>query len=116
MPSSPIVTVALWVAFFGASAYGHVALKIAVDARPSLAATIASPLALSAYFAWAVSAVLWAVVLSKHSLLAANGISALRYAAVAIAAVVFLREPITARHVLGAALSLGGVLLLANKG
>ena len=84
--------VLLWVGFFATSAYGHVALKLAVDGRTRLWGAAVSPLGLSAYLAWAVSAVLWMALLSKHSLFAANGISALRYALIAACAPIFLRE------------------------
>lgn len=108
-------TLLLWIVFFGSSAYGHVALKVAVDAKPKqLFGAMVSPLALSAYLAWGVSALLWGVVLSRHSLFGANAISALRYVAVAACAAWFLREPVTVRLVAGAALIVVGVLLVGK--
>jgi hypothetical protein len=46
-------TILLWTLFFVTSAYGHVALKVAVHGKGMF-----SPLALSAYAGWSVSAVL----------------------------------------------------------
>lgn len=113
---STLVSALVWALFFGMSAFGHVALKVAVDARGAggkLALAMVSPLALAAYASWGVSALLWAVALSRHSLLSANALSALRYAVVAACAVLFLGEPLGARRVLGAALIGLGVLLVA---
>jgi drug/metabolite transporter (DMT)-like permease len=114
--------VLLWIGFFATSAYGHVALKLAVDARRlatplggrSLWGAAISPLGVSAYVAWALSAVLWMALLSRHSLFAANGISALRYALVAACAPIFLRESLDRLQIVGGVLIAIGVWLVVR--
>ena len=106
--------VLLWLGFFATSAYGHVALKLAVESKSRLFGAAISPLGLSAYAAWALSAVLWMVLLSKHSLFAANGISALRYALVAACAPIFLRESLDRMQVAGGVLIAIGVWLVVR--
>lgn len=109
-----LVSVVAWVVFFASSAYGHVALKIAVDGRSRLVLGMTSPLALSAYAAWGVSSLLWAFVLSRHSLLAANGISAIRYIAVAACAALVLRESFGPKQIAGTLLVVAGVFLIGR--
>ena len=106
--------VLLWVGYFAASAYGHVALKLAVDGRSKLWGAALSPLGISAYLAWTVSAVLWMTLLSKHSLFAANGISTLRYALIAACAPIFLRESLDRMQMAGGVLIVIGVWLVAR--
>lgn len=111
-----VLSALVWALFFGSSAFGHVALKVAVDARGAegkLALAMISPLALAAYASWGVSALLWAVALSRHSLLSANALSALRYAVVAVCAVAFLGEPLGPARIVGATFIGLGVLLVA---
>lgn len=107
-------SVLLWIGFFATSAYGHVALKLAVDGRSRLWGAAISPFGVSAYAAWGVSAVLWMTLLSKHSLFAANGISALRYALVAACAPIFLRESLDRTQLVGGVLIAIGVWLVVR--
>src|SRR4051812_37517867 len=109
-----ISLVLLWAGFFATSAYGHVALKLAVEAKTRLWGAAISPLGLSAYAAWGVSAVLWMALLSRHSLFAANGISAMRYALIAACAPIFLRESLDRQQIAGGVLIALGVWLVVR--
>ncbi len=112
-----------WAAFLFCSVYGHVALKVAVDARSAESANglrgvvnaVINPWGASAILAWGLSAVLWIVVLARHSLLEANAISALSYALISLAAWRFLAEPLGRYRLLGVALITIGIYLVKGS-
>jgi drug/metabolite transporter (DMT)-like permease len=89
---------ALWALFFLTSVYGHVALKLAVAPAAGsgygriLWASVTDFWGWSAMLAWALSCALWGLILSRHELMTANGISSLRYALTCVAAWAFLGE------------------------
>ena len=105
---------ALWALFFATTVYGHVGLKIAVDRGPTFVRAAVSPWGVSAFAAWTASSVLWMVVLQRETLLSASSVSSLRYALTVMAAVVFLREAVTARAAAGVVLIAIGTYLAAK--
>lgn len=105
---------ALWALFFLTTVYGHVGLKVAVDRQPSFLRAALSPWGLSAFAAWTASSVLWMVVLQRETLLSASSVSSLRYVLTVVAAVVFLREAVTARAAVGVVLIAVGTYLAAK--
>jgi uncharacterized membrane protein len=112
--SSKVAHALVWLAFFATSVYGHAALKLAVDTRKTPLDAALSPWGLSAFVAWTLSAVLWMLVLEKHSLLAASTISSLRYVLICLSAWTFWRGPVTVRDVVGVGLVTAGVYLVAR--
>lgn len=104
----------LWALFFLTTVYGHVGLKLAVDRHPSFLRAAVSPWGVSAFVAWTASSVLWMLVLQRETLLSASSVSSLRYALTVIAAVVFLREAVTARAAVGVVLIAVGTYLAAK--
>ena len=106
----------VWGLFFATTVYGHVALKRAAgDAAQFEYAkalrTLTNFWGWSALLAWAISGLLWAVVLTKESLLTANSVSSLRYVFVCVAAWIFLREQIQLQHGVGILLVTAGIWL-----
>ncbi|HEX2855005.1 MAG TPA: hypothetical protein VHO24_17355 [Opitutaceae bacterium] len=106
-----------WGLFFAGSAFGHVALKRATGVGGSydVARSVEALFSLwgaAALFAWGVSAWAWTLVLTRHSLLEANGTSALRIVACAILAAVWLGEQLGPREVMGTLLVAAGAWLL----
>ena len=85
----------VWGLFFATSVFGHVALKRGAgsggvyDFRTA-SSVFLSPWGLSALAAWSMSCWLWAVLLTKHSLLTANSVSTLRYVLICAAAAAFI--------------------------
>jgi drug/metabolite transporter (DMT)-like permease len=109
---------AVWALFFFTTVYGHVALKTAVNRVPGgayrqvLAATATNFWGWSALVAWGLSSLLWALALSRHSLVTVNAVSALRFVLVGLAAWGLLSERITWSQAVGMALIAGGILLV----
>jgi len=109
-------SVVVWGLFFTTTVYGHVALKLATGdgARFEYGKAIRALTGFwgwSAILAWVISALLWAVVLTRESLLAANSVSSLRYVLVCVAAWIFLRENVQPQHGLGILLVTVGIWL-----
>lgn len=102
----------LWALFFVTTVYGHVALKFAVGGPGrSLARTFATFWGWSALAAWSASCVLWAAVLSRQELLAANSVASLRYVLICLAAWLCVGERATGTQVLGLLLIAAGTWL-----
>ena len=106
----------VWAMFFATAVYGHVAMKLATGNAERFEygkaiRALVSFWGWSAMLAWAVSGVLWAVVLTKESLVGANSISAARYVLICVAAWFFLREEIRFYHGLGILLVTVGIWL-----
>jgi EamA domain-containing membrane protein RarD len=107
----------VWGLFFATTVYGHVALKLAAgggaayDCRRAWQAC-ASLQGASALLAWAVSGFLWAVLLTRNTLVAANSISVLRYLFVCLAAWLFLREEFRPAQAIGIGLIAAGLWFL----
>jgi len=113
-----LLELGVWGAFFATTLYGHVALKLAAGTgaaydwkRAALAVT--SLQGLTALGAWLVSGFLWAVVLTKNSVVAANTIASLRYILVCVAAWLFLHETFKYQYAAGLVLVGAGIWLLA---
>jgi hypothetical protein len=108
----------LWALFFATTVYGHVALKFAVAGVPGgtyrqvLAAASTSGWGWSAVLAWGLSCLLWLLVLSRQSLMAANSVSALRYVLVCVAAWSWAGESVRWPQALGITLIAGGIWLV----
>ena len=106
-----------WGVYFAASVFGHVALKRAAgtgdgyDVARSVTALL-SPWGIGALVAWALSAWAWTLALTRHSLIEANAVSALRVVLCAVAAGVWLGERLGAREAAGTLLVAAGVWLL----
>jgi drug/metabolite transporter (DMT)-like permease len=113
-----IESTALWSLFFLTSAYGHVALKLAVARagcggyRAVLRATVTDVWGWSALLAWTGSCVLWGLALSRHELMTANAISSLRYVLIGLAAWAFLSEGVDWQRAGGMLLIGFGILLV----
>jgi uncharacterized membrane protein len=106
----------VWAMFFVTAVYGHVAMKLATGNAEQFqygkaVRSLMSFWGWSAMLAWAVSGVLWAVVLTKESLVGANSISAARYVLICLAAWFFLREDIRFHQALGILLVTVGIWL-----
>jgi uncharacterized membrane protein len=109
------VKLLVYAAFFATSVYGHVALKLAVDRSDGMVRAMLSGWGLSALAAWTLSALVWMKVLEGDTLFAANTISALRYAFVALAALLVFEEALDARGIVGSLLVGAGVWLVAVR-
>lgn len=109
----------VWGLFFATSVIGHVALKRGAggsnhyDFRAA-SSLFLSPWGLTALSSWAVSCWLWAVLLTRHSLIAANSVSTLRYLLICAAAAALLNEPLGPRELAGAAFIAAGTWLIAR--
>ena len=109
--------VTVWALFFATTVYGHIALKLAAgsggsyDGRRALGALM-SLRGGTAMLAWMFSGLLWALVLTRHSVLSANTISALRYVLICLAAWLVLHEKLRGLHVIGIVLIAVGIWLL----
>lgn len=106
-----LALIAGWVAFFATTVYGHVAMKLAVDGDATIAEAATGPWGISAFASWGLSALLWLYVLSRHTLLGASSIAALRYGLIAIVAALVFRADVSPRALFGASLVAVGVLL-----
>jgi drug/metabolite transporter (DMT)-like permease len=112
--------VVAWIVFMAASVGGHLALTQQTRAMPlpdSLSAALrfaVAPWTLLCICCWALSTLLWVGLLQRHGLLKTSSVSSLRYALIAVAAVLVFKEHWGARDVAGAALIAGGVLLVAR--
>ena len=86
----------VWALFLGATVYGHVALKLAMDGRGErtrdLVRGLASPWAITGLAAWGLSSLLWMRLLAKDTLFSAASTAALKYVLLGIASLVILRE------------------------
>jgi drug/metabolite transporter (DMT)-like permease len=106
-----------WGGYFAGSVFGHVALKRAAgtggtyDLARSVTA-LGSPWGIAAMLAWAVSAWAWTFALTRHRLIDANAISALRVVLGAAAATLWLGERAGSREIAGTLLVAAGVWLL----
>jgi undecaprenyl phosphate-alpha-L-ara4N flippase subunit ArnE len=65
---------------------------------------------------WVVESIAWVLVLQKAPISMAYPVMTLSYATVPVAGLVLLRERMTPRQAIGAALILGGVLTVAMAG
>ncbi len=106
-----------WGLYLAASVFGHVALKRAAGSgetydfgRSVLA--FATPAGIAAMVAWAVSAWAWSLALTRHALIEANAVSALRIVLGAAAASLWLGERFGVREAAGTLLVAAGVWLL----
>ena len=86
--------VLIWVIYFFTDIYGHVALKFATK-TPTLTGMIFSHWALTAGAAWIISALTWALLLSRQSFLTASTVSALTYVFIALTANLIFGEALT---------------------
>ncbi len=106
-----------WGAYFAGSVFGHVALKRAAgdggsyDLARSFAA-LGSGWGMAAMVAWTLAAWAWALALTRHRLIDANAMSALRVVFCAAAAGLWLGERFGAREAVGTVLVAAGVWLL----
>ena len=109
-----------WGMYFAGSVFGHVALKHAAgtggsyDLGRSFTALV-SGWGLAAVAAWMISAWAWTLALTRHSLIEANAVSALRVALCAAAAALWLGERFGPREAAGTLLVAAGVWLLQGK-
>jgi drug/metabolite transporter (DMT)-like permease len=108
---------AIWALFFASSAYGHVALKLAVGRadvtyRNALWNAATSLWGWSAVLAWTLSCVLWAMAISRQKLMVASSVSSLSYALLCVAAWAFLGERVTWPQATGVVLIVAGILLV----
>ncbi len=110
------VSLAVWVVSMLATAYGHVALKIAMTGRgtsaPELLRALWSPWAVSGLLAWGLSSFLWLRIIATETLFSANSTSAIKDVLLGLACLVFLRETITGTQWAGFALIVAGVWLV----
>jgi multidrug transporter EmrE-like cation transporter len=112
-----IETFVVWALFFAMTVYGHTALKLAAgdggayDYRRALG-VLADFRGWTAMLAWTLSGLVWTVLLTRNSLLAANSISAFRYVLICLAAWLVLDEKVRAPHVIGIAFIAAGISLL----
>ena len=109
----------LWILFFASGVYGHLALKLAVGSSPlekpqALLRACTGAWGLTAFSAWALSAGLWMLLLSRHSLARANAISALGSLLLSLSAWLLLHEAWTWSKTLGAVLVAAGIYLVAS--
>lgn len=114
-----VQSVTIWILFFATSVYGHVALKLAVGEGESqnakqLWSSAISFWGWSAWISWAASAVLWMLVVSKHPLLEASSISALRYVLICLAAWFVLRDSISFKEAIGIFCITVGIFFVAR--
>jgi drug/metabolite transporter (DMT)-like permease len=106
-----------WGGYFAGSVFGHVALKRAAgtagvyDFTRSFTA-LGSGWGVAAVVAWTISAWAWTFALTRHRLIEANAISALRIVLCAAAATLWLGERSGWREVAGTLLVAAGVWLL----
>ena len=109
----------IWGAFFGTTVYGHVALKVAAGAsnryeyRKALS-VLGNVWGWTAILAWTFSALLWVLILTRHTVVSANAISALRYVLISLAALTVLHEPLQCQSAFGMLLVAIGILLIAK--
>jgi drug/metabolite transporter (DMT)-like permease len=108
-----VIQIGIWSFFFASSVYGHVAFKLAAR-QPSLMGGLFSLWGMTAVFSWGLSAVLWLLILSKSTLLTANTISSLSYGFIILASLVFFKEPVEAKQILGVALVSLGIYLVTR--
>lgn len=116
-----IETLLVWALFLGTSVFGHVALKRVTGHGSSFDyARVFSlwrePWAIAAMIAWALSCLLWALLLTRYGVVGATNTSALRYALVIGAAVLWLGEPIDWRQIAGCLLIVAGIWLTGRTG
>jgi hypothetical protein len=95
--SSCLNKIFLWLIFFSATIFGHVALKISVEKMlnktgSTMWAVFWQPWSLFGYGLWGISCLVWVLVLQKNSLLQANNISSLKYIGLTLAAVGIFHE------------------------
>ena len=106
-----------WGLFFVTSAFGHVALKRAAGTGGSYdlgrsVEALFSGWGLAAMIAWAISAWAWTFALTRHRLIDANAVAALRIVACAALAAWWLGERVGPRELVGTALVALGAWLL----
>jgi drug/metabolite transporter (DMT)-like permease len=106
-----------WFLFFLTTVYGHVGLKYAVsrDASPSPIQVLTATMnwwGISALLAWAVSAFIWAYLLTRESFFAANSVSSIRYALLCGTGVFLFGDRLNASQILGMLLIIIGVALI----
>jgi drug/metabolite transporter (DMT)-like permease len=110
------VTAAVWAVSMLATAYGHVALKLAMTGQgtsaPALLRALWSPWAVSGVLAWGLSSFLWLRILATETLFSANSTAAIKDLILAVACMLFLRESITGTQWAGFALIVAGVWLV----
>lgn len=117
--SAPWVTAVCWIAFLASSVFGHVALKLATEGHElegsaRMWAIASSPWTIGGVLSWVLSGVLWIVILDRNRLFEAMSTSSVRYVLVLAAAVLWLRESVSTRQLIGAALIAVGVFLVQD--
>jgi uncharacterized membrane protein len=106
-----------WLLFFASSVYGHIAFKFVSTeehAAFSVWRILFSFWGVTASAAWTLSGLLWLLILSKNPLLTANSISALRYALIALAAVMLFKETLSIEQGVGIVLIMAGIYFVAQ--
>ena len=109
----------VWGLFFATSIFGHVALKRGAGSGEDYDLRAGTSVfftvwGISALLSWAISCWLWAVLLTRHTLFAANSVSTLLYVFLCLAAFLFLKENISAKELAGMVLIAGGVWLVSH--
>ncbi len=109
----------VWLLFFASSVFGHVALKQAAGVSDRfdyarLWQMWKDPWALAAIASWTLSCLLWALLLTRFGVAEASSHSAIRYVGIVLAAVLFFREPLTAKQAVGMILITAGIWLTAK--
>lgn len=102
----------IWALFLGATVYGHVALKLAMNGRGDktreIVRALASPWAITGVAAWGLSSLVWMKLLAKDTLFSAASTASLKYVLLGLASLIFLREsPTTSQWAGFACISVG---------
>ncbi len=107
----------LWVLFFATTVYGHVGMKLAVsgESKTGVLRALLGFWGISSIAAWSISGLLWAFILAKEPLFAANSISSLRYLFICLAAWLFLNEAIGKTELVGMSAIAFGVWILSRS-
>jgi drug/metabolite transporter (DMT)-like permease len=117
--SGKLISFAVWFLFFASSVIGHVAFKRGAGTNSSLDFKSGTSVFFSSWgilglLSWAASCWLWAVLLTRYSLFSASSISAIRYVAICGCSMLVLKEWVGPREMLGAALIVAGIFLVAK--
>ncbi|MCH7472333.1 EamA family transporter [bacterium] len=121
----PLHALVLLLVSIGLGAGGQLMFKGAASAMPPfaelglwrlLAAMFTTPLILSGFTCFFISAVLWIIALRSVPLSIAYPMVAMSYIIIFTGSYFFFSEPITWKHLLGALLIVSGVALIAWRG
>lgn len=112
-------TLSVWTLFFASSVFGHVALKRAAGIADHfdyarIVTMWKNPWAITAILSWTISCLIWALLLTRYGVTEAAGHSSLRYVLMVAMAVIWLREPLTARQILGTVFIGTGIWMTAK--